>query len=773
MKIQNLLPLLFSLSLFLESTAQVSGYISDNLTKKPVGFATIELDYGEGQRRYTLSDSSGNFSFDTASIKKIQISKIGYKTFLHVKVIPHPFPTEFQLVAEITTLENVEVRAIKPLITSNAQKIIFDVFRDSTLSGRNVAEAISRLPFVSMDALSNISYKDKRMFLVLVNGNRLGLLTEEPDVILKSIPASRIKTVELIFDPPLEYRMKGYEAVINIVTIPGFYKGWLLSLGLIASTINDHSGNLYVNSQYNETYFQIFYERRNESQSQSSRQEIDDQISNTLLSQENSLQVKSKVNRYGFSFDQRLKSNLRFGLYASYNYSPYSENGVGQIVEEKSGVILSFLQPSRLKGLRTQGELGTDFSYVYKKGSNLGVQLKYNRQNQNTVVEQLAPQNTKESLTQKPGEFSFLVSNSLSLKKNFNIENVAKFIARDYNNDFASDTLIGANWISLQRPAPEVFRFRILNLNNRLSYNKKNISARVGLNLDYAKYSSKIQSSSGGFTKLNFLPFSSFRYAFKNESFFDVGYFSSLFRPSFIHLVSSLPNYNPLIVRSGNPDLPSTIVHNLYSEYSVYSKNGKYSLFFRLNVQYSRSYLNAYYTFDSVISKQVRSYRQSEYVNSRISFGGEYQFTSSWSADLSTRVGFTRLGRSKCDRPIFFIDGSTVFSFSKSSGIQILGTFESKTITSYGFIRNFGTYDVNLYLFMVKRKLQLNFIASNFLLKKQVKREVFEGVDYYGYLNYYRPYRAFELSINVRLGELKTFKMNTRKLNHSDTMSAE
>lgn len=751
------------------SLAQVKGTLVHAISKEPIAFATIKAMYQKDLAKYSISDSNGVFFIDTLELQSIHISRLGFILLEQTIDQINASNFIFEMTPVSDTLATVEVRAVRSLVQSDASKISYDVARDSTLKDRTAAEAISRLPFLSIDARNNVSYKNGRLFVVFVNGNRFGMLTQDPNAALKSIPASMIQSVELIFDPPLEYKLRGYDAVINIKTRPGYYKGVLGSMGGAVSSIGEWESEPYLSFQRNQTYVQLKYYSRGYDLDKSFTSDYIHPGSGTFIRQTNDFNTKAASHRIGLSLDHRLSSRSRFGVFVTLLGDGSRDEGQSVITTTKPDTVQGIYTNALLKGQKTYFDAGFDLNNSYgSKRSNYSFLFKYSREASRSISNSSLAPFYRDRFRQTPAEVLMQLGNSLNLKKNISIETVLRLARRRASSMFAIDTLIREVWVAADTEPANLFQFTIGTLTNAVSYKTKAMSMRLGFDIDYASY--RVTGSEAPYSRdaLNVLPAASAQWLAGKNKYLSLTYRTKLYRPTFASLASAVPNYDPLVVTVGNTQLGTHIEHRIAPEYSFYFGKNSSSAYATIEFDFSNSFFNKYSIFDSAANKRIISYRQSKYRSLYLVVGGDFEYSPKWSSSGSISVGFTKLGDNVSSEPVYLVYHSINYKMSPVSGVQLLIDYKSRYVTSMGYLTGYGTYDFIFYQFFLQRKLQVNLMVSNFLRKDRVQIERVQGTTFTIENINRQPFRAIQLSANLRFGQLKTFTMNVRKPSAGD-----
>lgn len=114
-------------------------------------------------------------------------------------------------------LSEVEVKAIRPLIKAEIDRLAYDVQGDGDAKTSTVIEMLRKVPLVTVDAEDNIRVKGATNFKIYKNGHPDPTLSSNPKEVLRAIPASMIKRIEVITEPGAKYDAEGVGAILNIV----------------------------------------------------------------------------------------------------------------------------------------------------------------------------------------------------------------------------------------------------------------------------------------------------------------------------------------------------------------------------------------------------------------------------------------------------------------------------------------------------------------------------------------------------------------------------
>ena len=118
-------------------------------------------------------------------------------------------------------LEGVVIKAQKQLIKQEIDRIAYDVQADEESKTQTVLDMLRKVPMVTVDGQDNIMVKGNSNFKIYKNGHLDPSLTKNAKEVLKSMPASMVKRIEVITDPGAREDAEGVDAVLNIVMEDG------------------------------------------------------------------------------------------------------------------------------------------------------------------------------------------------------------------------------------------------------------------------------------------------------------------------------------------------------------------------------------------------------------------------------------------------------------------------------------------------------------------------------------------------------------------------
>ncbi|WP_430612047.1 TonB-dependent receptor domain-containing protein [Flavobacterium sp. JP2137] len=252
LKLSLLLFLVILSSGFAQNKVKISGTILDKDLKQAVPYATISVKENGLVVTGAITDDNGNFTVTNLAAKNysVDIQFIGYKT-LH-KGVDLTKGADLQLgtlylQSESTTLDGVNIVAEHSTIEQKIDRKVINVGRDLTTAGATASEIMNNIPSVNVDQDGKLSLRGNENVRVLVDGRPTNI---EASQLLKQIPSSSIKKIELITNPSAKYNPEGMSGIINIILHKNSNDGFNGSLSSGVTMKNQPRGNTTLDLNY-------------------------------------------------------------------------------------------------------------------------------------------------------------------------------------------------------------------------------------------------------------------------------------------------------------------------------------------------------------------------------------------------------------------------------------------------------------------------------------------------------------------------------------------
>lgn len=124
-------------------------------------------------------------------------------------------------VNDTIALKDVEVVTMRQLVKTLDDRVSYNVEADPEARTSTLLDVLRRVPLVSVDGEDNVRVNGGGSFKIYKNGHPDPALSSNPKEVLRAMPASIIKRIEVITEPGARYDAEGATAILNIVTVKG------------------------------------------------------------------------------------------------------------------------------------------------------------------------------------------------------------------------------------------------------------------------------------------------------------------------------------------------------------------------------------------------------------------------------------------------------------------------------------------------------------------------------------------------------------------------
>lgn len=205
-----------------EKIGTISGVVYDKVLQEPIPFVTVAVkDVAGNVITGGITDDDGTFKIKDIpeGVAKITIQYIGYKTYNSEVTISRRNRNfdlgRIELEEDVEALGEVTVIAERTTIEQKLDRKVINVGKDLTTAGPTASDIMNNIPSVSVDQQTGaIALRGNQNVQVMVDGK----LTNVPAAqLLRQIPSTSIKKIELITNPSAKYNPEGMSGIINIV----------------------------------------------------------------------------------------------------------------------------------------------------------------------------------------------------------------------------------------------------------------------------------------------------------------------------------------------------------------------------------------------------------------------------------------------------------------------------------------------------------------------------------------------------------------------------
>ncbi len=241
----------------------VKGMVLDSLTRAGEPASILQfyrLPDMDKPVAFTTTDEEGRFShsFTLAGDYVMVFDNMGRKVQHRSFTVPAE-SGEVDL-GEILAQDNAEVlkagqvTAMRPLVKMEVDKMIYNVVDDVDSKTSTVLDMLRKVPMVTVDAQDKITVNGSSSFKVYVDGKPNQMISQNASTVFKVMPASMVKSIEVVTNPGVKYDAEGVGGVLNITTnreVTGgksVAEGFYGTLQAMAST-HGYGGGMFASMQ--------------------------------------------------------------------------------------------------------------------------------------------------------------------------------------------------------------------------------------------------------------------------------------------------------------------------------------------------------------------------------------------------------------------------------------------------------------------------------------------------------------------------------------------
>jgi len=692
-------------------------------------------------------------------------------------------------------LQGVTVVAQGKLIENKIDKMVFNAERDVTSQSGVATDVLKKVPQVSVDADGNVELAGSGGIRFLINGKPSSAFGSSITDVLQSIPASQIKSIEVITNPGAKYDAAGMGGIINIILKSNTAKGYNGNISLTAGTLQEN-GSMNFNVRKGTFGMNAFLSGNTRLKSSipfvSDRYTIDSNNLQTDLHQVGNGEFSRNGYQTGAGFDWTLQKKNNFSGSISYNHFGNTGNGITTQDQQYNtgnsiGDILSLINTN--SNFRFHNiDAGLNYKRTFNKEDqelDINANSSFGNDNSSGSTSQfLMPLDSLYFGTQSvnPGkilETEVKADYTQPLKKNVTLGLGGK--VSFYNINSTSE---------VDRYQTEVKQYLFnSSLSNDLSYHQKvyalysEISFPIGKLLE-AKFGGRYERTQINSYYSNttqqvkvpgyntFVPSIYLSKKIGEKQRIKLSYSKRIGRPDYHDLNPFINTNDPKNLSAGNPYLQPEIGHRIELGYSKdVDKVGSFmvSLFYRINEHDIQPYIVYYPSFivgDSTYTNVSVSTRQNIGMekNAGINFFADLHISGKFSV-RSNAFFFHRHTINQIDPG--FNSNSFNYRFNVNATYQVtptlvgefFGNFNSARHEAQGIYPSFTSYNIAIRKQFWNKKGSLAFSTTNPFNEYVVQHTKLFGSNFT--LNSTRkiPFRSFGLNFTWKFGKLE-FKQN-------------
>ena len=571
----------------------ISGLVVDSAGTGEA-YATIRI--------YNRNDTTKAVKLGTTDVDgkfSQQLSQAGKYRLCISSVGKSPFDKDFELTAAKpnldfgkiimkdagTTLGEVLVVAQRPLIKTEIDRISYDIQADEESKTNTIFEMLKKVPRVTVDGEDNIKIDGSSDFKIFKNGRPNSSWSSNPKEVLKSIPASMIKRIEVITEPGAKYDAEGVSGILNIVTMDNqSMQGVLGSIGAGVEDAGTANSYIYLTTQTGKLTTTLNYGYNYLSKTKSSS---DNESYSFFKNNANELFGNNSSNNFGFIHYGNIEASLDIdtlnlvtmsfgGYYYKFNVNTFTDtwlkNPAGENIYKYSAHYFSpnysyfdFNGKIDYQHLTQRKDEALTFSYLL---STTNQTQKW--QTDYDYTEGAFPVAYMHKLSDdrlKFYEHTFQFDWTRPFSGGHKLETGAKYILRINN----SKTFQTHDVATLNDTTDFHHTTHVGAIYSEYAFNSARWGARAGLRYEFARMDASYPDGSlptFHSTLHDVVPTLSASYKFNDANTLKLNYASRIARPGIAYL-------NPAIIsdtysfKQGNPNLKSARSHSISLDYTL------------------------------------------------------------------------------------------------------------------------------------------------------------------------------------------------------------
>ncbi len=369
----------------------INGHVIESSSGIPVAYAAVVLKSVEDG-----STISGGITLEDGSfeLKKLpegtfvfEVQFIGYKTHSRqVTISKQNRKLELGAISldeEAEELNGVEVVAERTTIEQRIDRKVVNVGKDLTTTGATASDIMNNIPSVNIDQQTGqLTLRGNSNVRVMVDGKLSNVPVEQ---LLRQIPSTSIKQIELITNPSAKYNPEGMSGIINIILHKNANIGFNGNINTGLTYGEEAKFNSSIDLNYKRGKFNIYGNYGNN---------IGKYVNNGFINRpdENSLQEfeflnNNKSNLFKVGLDFFISDKHTLSIFTNQNYFDGKANGTTEVTyaDNPSRNQTQFFNPDNTNHSQ---QYNFDYKWEFgKEGHNIELELDHNRFEDDEVSE--------------------------------------------------------------------------------------------------------------------------------------------------------------------------------------------------------------------------------------------------------------------------------------------------------------------------------------------------------------------------------------------------
>jgi len=615
----------------------IKGQVVDSLSNESVPYATLNIVMANAPQqsvKMLATDDDGKFETtlkapgDYVLITQFVGKAPANKSFT-VKEGQNSVNLGKILVSDDTQrIGEVTVTAQKPLVKVDIDKITYSLEDDPEAQTNNTLDMLRKVPMVTVDGEDKIQLKGSSNYKIYLNGKPSNMLSSDnASDVLKSMPASSIKNIEVITDPGAKYDAEGVGGIINIITSRNALQGYTGSVNVEGTSFGSFRGGGYFTTKVGKIGLTANYNYMNFRRPWGNAENFRENYGEMASVYNETGRNKNKGPRqfgsleFSYEIDSLNLFSVNANMWTGSNTS-LSEMSAQQTSDIES---LNYRYSSDGKSKREFGsiDIGADFQHsTMKKDELLTVSYKFSNSPNNTE--------SRTYLRDVVNYFDSIAYPRWSINDAYTREHTAQV---DYTTPTFKDQTLEAGVKYIMRQSDSETRERILNENTQqwrdtlrpmrdfnhtqhiysayfayaIKFDK--FGAKAGVRAEGTALNAKFADTPGANFKKDYfdvVPNATLSYQLSMAQQLRLGYNMRIYRPGIWHLNPYVNQDNPQFISYGNPNLSSEKSHGFNLNYSMFTQ--KFNFNANVNYRFVNNSIERYTFVDPETGVNVSTY---------------------------------------------------------------------------------------------------------------------------------------------------------------------
>ncbi len=689
------------------------------------------------------------------------------------------------IIEEANSLSEITIAAKVPLFEMDGEKVKVNVEGTSLTTAGNALDVLRRSPGIQVSSTDNVSVFGKGTAIIYIDGMLLSTID-----ILKSLPSTDIKSIEIIHNPSARYDAGG-RAVINITTI--------------RSTLQGYNGNIIQNTLYIKSLFTYSGLRFNYTKNKWStfigfgtnmgQQWTSDEYKRsyktndtTAMEMNNAIYDKQNFKnvyyyRAGVNYRPDSTSTIGMQYYGFYNGQNNTTDNSNTVLQNNQtqyelhtftkGLPISMNNAVNANYIKKLDTLGTELfiaaqygAFNIKNTATIHQETKYNGFVINEDKRNLNTNNI--NIIGAQVDFVKVFNKQWKLESGIKESNISK------KSDIKFENYEGVSgWIS-DPSYLNGFSFteNILAAYSELRYKKKKLNTRVGLRSEMTK--------SDGFSKvlnkkiidrqyINLFPSAFLGYDFTQDLTTSLTLSSRINRPTFQDLDPFINYIDSVSSFRGNPYLLPEYTNSVEAAL-VYMKEANITFGYNNTQGALRLVVDKLTDSTDAFTATTRNLDKSETYSFGITIPYELKWwtTANYFGYFVNNFTYQQNGVTvKNNKPTFSIYLYDEFRFKKFCSLEITYEYTSSAVDGIFISKPFSMLTATLKKNFFKDKLTCRFVANDilrsYIMQGQSNIPLY-NVNYKSYVSTH----YYMISLNYKFGKLKSNNYKNRSVSDEE-----